>query len=176
MQGHTKPTGYEMSEDSDKTEAAPKKGSKSSMIIGLAMAAMAAGGGFYAASNGMILGAKSDAETSAEAPKTAGLDDTATFEFLPLDPVVINLPPGSAHTHFRLVSQLEVNATELGAVSRQMPRILDTMNTYLRALEPSDFEDRIALTRIRTHLLARITTVVGTEKVRDLLIMEFILS
>jgi flagellar FliL protein len=61
-------------------------------------------------------------------------------------------------------------------VARQMPRIVDVLNTYLRALDLPDLEEPAALTRIRAQMLRRIRLVVGADRVNDLLVMEFIFN
>ena len=57
-----------------------------------------------------------------------------------------------------------------------MPRVLDVINTYLRAVEVRQLEDPAALTLIRSHLLRRIQLVTGDGRVNDLLITEFIVN
>jgi flagellar FliL protein len=57
-----------------------------------------------------------------------------------------------------------------------MPRILDVLNGYLRAIDIAQLEDPSALLRIRAHMLRRIQIVTGEGRVRDLLITEFVLN
>jgi flagellar FliL protein len=57
-----------------------------------------------------------------------------------------------------------------------MPRVIDVLNGYLRAVEPGDFDDPAILGRLRAQMLRRVQIVTGTERVRDLLIMEFVLN
>ena len=56
------------------------------------------------------------------------------------------------------------------------PRVMDVLNSYLRAVEVSDLEDPSALIGLRAQMLRRIQLVTGDGRVRDLLIMEFVLS
>ena len=65
---------------------------------------------------------------------------------------------------------------ELDEVETVLPRVTDVLNSYLRALELDDLRDPLALTRLRAQMLRRIQVVVGKERVRDLLIMEFVLN
>ena len=53
---------------------------------------------------------------------------------------------------------------------------MDVMNTYLNAVDASAFEDPIAMIKMRSQLLRRIQIVTGDERVKDLLIMEFVLQ
>ena len=57
-----------------------------------------------------------------------------------------------------------------------MPRVLDVLNSYLRAVEVSDLEDPSALVRLRAQMLRRVQIVTGEGRVRDLLVTEFVLN
>ena len=57
-----------------------------------------------------------------------------------------------------------------------MPRILDVLNTYLRAVEVRDLEQPASLARLRAQMLRRVQVVTGEGRVRDLLITEFVLN
>ena len=57
-----------------------------------------------------------------------------------------------------------------------MPRIVDILNTYLRAVQPQDLDSPTALLRLRVQMLHRVQVVAGQGVVRDLLITEFILN
>ena len=58
-----------------------------------------------------------------------------------------------------------------------MPRVLDVLNTYLRAVDvkrPRGRRPRCA--RLRAQMLRRIQVVTGEGMVRDLLVTEFVLN
>ena len=57
-----------------------------------------------------------------------------------------------------------------------LPRIVDVMNGYLRALDAAELENPAALVRLRAQMLRRIQIVTGEGRVRDLLITEFVLN
>ena len=57
-----------------------------------------------------------------------------------------------------------------------MPRVIDVLNGYLRAVEPSILSAPDALTRLRAQMLRRVRMVVGEDRVNDLLVMEFVLT
>jgi len=56
------------------------------------------------------------------------------------------------------------------------PRIVDVLNGYLRAIDIATLEDPVTLTRLRAQMLRRIQVIAGPGRVKDLLIMEFVLS
>jgi flagellar FliL protein len=96
--------------------------------------------------------------------------------FVSVDPLTISMPRGSNYKHLRFRAELEVDqkyATEVEAV---LPRIVDVLNSYLRALEVSDIEEASALTRLRSQMLRRVQIVAGPGRINDLLIMEFVLN
>lgn len=159
-----------MAEPETALDTAPKKKSKLPMIIGLVLALALGGGGFYAAFSGMILGSG-----DAHAPEhdVAALPDIA---FVPIDPVVISLGAASQSRHLRFTAQLEVSGPHSAEVTLLKPRILDVLNSYLRAVEVAELEDPSALVRIRAQMLRRIQIVTGEGRVRDLLITEFVLN
>lgn len=151
----------------DSTEA-PKKRSKLPLILAAVLALVLGGGGFYATWSGLILGSHDAAEESAEP-----LPDIA---FVPVDPVVVSLPETARSTHLRFTAQLEVTGKYKADVTLLLPRIVDILNGYLRAIDVAEIEDPTALVRIRAQLLRRIQLVSGEGRVRDLLITEFVLN
>jgi flagellar protein FliL len=159
-----------LAEPEQAPEAAPKKKSKLPMIIGLVLALVLGGGGFYAAFSGIILGT---GDTHATEDEVTALPDIA---FVPIDPVVISLGAASQSRHLRFTAQLEVAGPHSAEVTLLMPRILDVLNSYLRAVEVAELEDPSALVRIRAQMLRRIQIVTGEGRVRDLLITEFVLN
>lgn len=161
-----------MSEATVPQEVAVKKRSKKPMILGLILAIVLGGGGFYAAWSGLILGASTTADGKGQ--------DTATplpdIAFVPVAPLLISLGPGDAGRHLRLTLQLEVAAPHADEVTLLMPRIVDVMNGYLRAIDPKEFDDPASMMRIRAQMLRRIQIVTGDGRVRDLLVTEFVLN
>jgi len=108
---------------------------------------------------------------SAEAP--AALPAIA---FVPVDPLVISLGPGARAKHLRFTAQIEVASGHQAEVTLLMPRILDVLNSYLRAVSYRDLEDPAALVRLRAQMLRRVQIVCGEGRVRDLLVTEFVLN
>jgi flagellar FliL protein len=162
-----------MAEDKGAGEAAPakKKTTKLPLLIGLALAAVCGGGGFYGVWSGMILGPAEAAHAAAvEAPPLPDIG------YVKIDPLLVNLGDRGSARVLRFQAQVEVNAPYLDDVTRLVPRIVDVLNGYLRAVDIADIEDRSALVRLRAQMLRRIQLVTGEGRVRDLLIQEFVLN
>ena len=104
------------------------------------------------------------------------MPDMKTAKFLAVDPLVISLGPGGGNSHLRFRAQLEVAPGQEEYVAALMPRVVDVLNSYLRAVELRDLENPSALVRLRAQMLRRVQVVVGDGRVKDLLVMEFVLS
>lgn len=153
---------------------APTKASKRPLAIGLLLALLLGGGGFYAVFSGLVLGGHAGDGTAetAELPPTGEPDMT----FVEIPAILISLGPNSASRHLRFVAQIETREPLRGEVAQMMPRIQDVLNTYLRAVSPADLEDPAALMRLRAQMTRRVQTVTGEGRVRDLLITEFVMN
>ena len=149
------------------------KSSKMPLILGLIAVLLGGGGGFYAAFSGIILGEKTDKVTS---PGTADVPALPDVAFVPIEPLTISLTGSTRNSHLRFRAQLEVPSSYAPDVEALMPRIVDILNGYLRALETKDIESPSALLRLRAQMLRRVQIVAGPGRVNDLLIMEFVLN
>ncbi|WP_353473618.1 flagellar basal body-associated FliL family protein [Salipiger sp. H15] len=173
-------------------DAPRRKGSKLPLLIGLLLALLGGGGGFFAAFSGMLpLGGGPSAGASEGHGGAAGTGHDAAPDgahgdahggapgaagFIELPQLVASLGPVTALHHLRFTAQLEVAPEHQAAITQLMPRILDVLNTYLRALEPGDVEAQGALIRLRAQMLRRIQMVAGEDRVHDLLVTEFVLN
>jgi len=157
---------------------APKKKSKLPLILGLVLALAGGGGGFFATYSGMIMDANDHASEDHTEPDddTHDVSDMPDIAFVAIDPMVVSLGNGGNAQHLRFKAQLEVPTKHRGDVETLLPRVVDVLNSYLRALEVSDIADAAALVRLRAQMLRRIQIVTGAGRVNDLLIMEFVLN
>jgi flagellar FliL protein len=95
--------------------------------------------------------------------------------FVPVEPLIVSLSDrGSGTLRFR--AQLEVRSQYKTEVERLLPRVVDVLNSYLRAVAIEDIRNSAALVRLRAQMLRRVQIVTGGDRVSDLLIMEFILN
>lgn len=159
--------------DSDEDAEAPAKKSALPLILGLVLALAGAGGGFFATFSGLL--APSGAE--AEAPEAASVaEPLAPIAFVPLDPIIISLRSKGQATYLRFRAQLEVDTGREEEVTQLIPRILDVLNTYLRAVDIDEIERPSALMSLRAQMLRRIQIVTGNGRVKDLLVTEFVVN
>ena len=165
-----------MAEPEESADAEPKKKSKLPFIIGFVLALAGGGGGFYAVQSGLLFGSESQAKAEKTNDKESKGADVSGIAFVPIDPLVVSLGQGSDRSHLRFRAQLEVGAHHKDDVELLMPRVVDVLNSYLRALEPADLDSSSILVRLRAQMLRRIQIVTGADRVNDLLIMEFVLN
>lgn len=159
-----------MAQTDEKNADAPKKRGKLPLILGVVGAFLFGAGGFYASYKDLIPfghAAESTHEPIGPLPEIA---------FVPLDPIVISLGPAAGARHLRFSAQLEVPLTNQAEVSGIRPRVIDVLNSYLRAVDVATLEDPTAMMRIKAQMLRRIQIVTGEGRVRDLLISEFVLN
>ncbi len=160
-----------MAAEEELQDAALKKKSKLPLILGLVLFLALGGGGFYAVFSGLILGHGS--ETATNGTTAEALPEIA---FLPVDAITVTLGEGENERHLRFISQVEVAKEYDDEVTLLMPRILDVLNGYLRAVDPAELKVPSALVRVRAQMLRRIQIVTGEGRVRDLLITEYLLN
>jgi flagellar FliL protein len=140
--------------------------SRKPLLIGLALALLAGGGGFAAVATGLLFAPQASAPV---APLPA-------IAFVPIEPLIISLDPAGRSRHLRFSAQIETPSDRAAEVAALMPRIVDVLNGYLRAVGVAEIEDPAALVRLRAQMLRRIQIVTGEGRVRDLLITEFVLN
>jgi flagellar protein FliL len=163
-----------MADQEESESEEPKKKSKKPLLVGVVLAILLGGGGFYAVWSGLILAPSH--QTSAEAAAAGPTEPLPSVAFVPVQPLVVNIGTGGAQRHLRFQAQLEVKIGTEAEVTKMLPRVVDVLNSYLRAVEISELEQRTALVRLRAQMLRRVQIVTGEGRVRDILIMEFVLN
>lgn len=149
----------------------PARRSFFSLLVPGMLAVTGGAAGFFAVSEGFIsLGTQKNAQ------QTTTIGDLHNLAFVPLDPVVVALGAGDVRSHLRFRAELETPAGVRSEVEALKPRLIDVLNVYLRALRPEDLEDPLALHRLRAQILRRMQLVAGPDRVRDVLIMEFVVN
>lgn len=172
--------------EGEKPETEKPKGKKKLFLLAAAGALVLAGGGgaafFFLGSSG---GGGAQEEQGAPAEKAAahsggeasghgGEEAGQAAEFVDVPPMVVNLrsPDGVARylkIHFMLVPG--PNAAEL---DKQLPRVLDSYQSFLRELRPEDLAGSAAVFRIKEELLSRANEALGEGSVEDVLIQDLI--
>lgn len=175
-----------MSDDPNvaEAEAAPKKKSKA-MLFALIGAVLLGGGAFYGVYSGLVplpfgsdpVVEQANLEESENTPDhRTGVFDPALIAFVPLEEMVISLGPEAQAKHLKVRVSIEVRPEASDSVEALTPRIVDVLNTFLRAVDERDFELPRSMLKIRAQMLRRVQLVTPRGAVRDVLIQEFVLN
>jgi flagellar FliL protein len=154
--------------------AKPARRARLPLLLGFALALAGGAGGFLAARGGWIGGDGAPASGDSHAPAHA--EAPAPAAFVPLPPIVVNLPGAGPGRFLRFAGQVETAPADAAAVAELAPRIVDVLNGYLRAISPEELSAPDALLRLRSQMLRRVQVVAGGTRARDLLVMEFVLN
>ncbi|TCM87071.1 flagellar basal body-associated FliL family protein [Rhodovulum steppense] len=165
-----------MADTQDDGAEAPASKSKKPLILGLVGALVLGGGAFFAIYSGLILGGADKTTTGSGSSDRVSDSVLGSVAFVPIEPMIISLGPESQRRHLRFQAQLEVNPVHQQEVTLLMPRVVDVLNSYLRAVEAAELERPTALITLRAQMLRRVQLVTGQDRVRDLLITEFVLN
>ncbi|MBK0398134.1 flagellar basal body-associated FliL family protein [Limibaculum sp. M0105] len=146
------------------------------MFIALAGASLliGVGAGFYGVSSGLVPAPPILPASSAAG--AAGLESWPAPSFVLLSPLTVSLGPEARARHLRVALQLEVAPGSERAVAEVVPRVLDVLNMFLRAVDEREFEMPRAMARLRAQMLRRVQLVSPPGAVHDVLIQEFVLS
>lgn len=161
-----------MTDQAAPAAADPPKASRRPFLIGLALMIVLAGAGFYLVYAGILFHEDaSDEEGEDHAP--ADLPDIA---FVPIEPLVVSLGGADSGRYLHFTAQIEVPSKYEADVTLLLPRVIDVLNGYLRAVDIDALEDPAALVRLRAQMLRRVQLVSGEGRVRDLLVTEFVIN
>lgn len=157
---------------------APARRARLPLVLGLVLALAGGAGGFLAVRGGWIGGsghAAGDSHAASDSEgHVAGASPVAAF--VPLPTIVVNLPGAGPDRFLRFSAQVETAPADAEAVNALVPRIVDVLNGYLRAVSPEELAAPDALLRLRSQMLRRVQVVAGGTRARDLLVMEFVLN
>lgn len=110
-------------------------------------------------------------------------DSHSTYEpgqeiYQKMDDFLVNLSSKRSQTSFLKLTVVLVipNETVQGKVNSIMPRIRDTLQTYLRELRPEDLQGSAGLYRLRQELLLRINKIMSPDEVDDVLFEEILVQ
>ena len=163
--------------DTESEAAATEEGgaaSGSKRKLPLKLIAIAAAGAVLVIGGGtagymMIGGSKPHADVAEAKPAV----------FVDLPEVLVNLSntTGDRTQYLKVKVVLEVPNQELMLqITPVMPRIMDTFQTYLRELRPTDLDGSAGLYRLKEELTRRVNTAIAPNKVNAVLFKEIIVQ
>ena len=153
-------------------EAAPKKGFLSKKLIIIAAAALLVLGGGGGAGWYFFLGKKHE-----EKPAPVVVKPPA---FLDMPDVLVNLSGSGANGRAQFLKAkivLEVTDQKIAdEIKPVLPRVLDSFQTYLREMRPTDLEGSAGLYRVRDELTKRVNLAVAPTRINAVLFKEIIVQ
>jgi len=134
---------------------------------GLAALCAFGGGGYY-----FFFAGKSQAATVANQVKPP--------VFLDMPDVLVNLSntgAGDRTQYLKVKVVLELPDQELSAqIQPVMPRLMDTFQTYLRELRPTDLDGSAGLYRLKEELTRRVNAAIAPARINAVLFKEIVIQ
>ena len=126
------------------------------------------GGGYY-----LFFAGKSEAATAAN-------QQVKPPVFLDLPDVLVNLSStggGERTQYLKVKVVLELPDQQLSAqIQPVMPRIMDTFQTYLRELRPTDLDGSAGLYRLKEELTRRVNAAIAPNHINAVLFKEIVIQ
>jgi flagellar FliL protein len=98
------------------------------------------------------------------------------FYNIPSMLVNLNAPPGEAHyLKLRVSVQFDSQAAK-DRMQQVQPRVLDSFETYLRQLRPSDLNGAAGLYRVKEELLLRVNKALQPLRAQDVLLQQMLVQ
>lgn len=156
-------------------EGSPKKGKKGLIIIIAVVAVALIGVGVVMSG---VLGGGEEAAKHDDAHEEKIVKKAPEPVYYELPEFLVNLSSKSGRVSFLKMSvTLELSSHD--AIKRLevvKPKVLDTFNTYLRELRPTDLAGSAGIYRLREELMARVNKTMGDEAVQDILFSEILVQ
>ncbi len=149
-------------------QPAKKRFSVKLVLMAAGVLAVIVGGG---AGAWAVLGPSKEAKPAAQVVKPV--------TFFDLPEVLVNLSnAGSDRTQYlKIKMTLELaDAALIAQIQPVMPRVLDTFQTYLRELRPSDLDGSAGLYRLKEEMTRRVNAAIAPSKVNALLFREIVIQ
>lgn len=168
--------GEEGAEGTEGTEgdAAAAKKKKIIILVGAVIMLLLLGGaGAYFA--GVFGHGKESMEAEADKAKAEG---EAVPVFFDLPQILVNLNTGTKSVSFiKTTITLELNSKEdVPMVEANLPRLMDSYNTFLREMKAADLYGSAGIYRLREEMLIRANKMLAPVKVKDVLFREILVQ
>lgn len=142
-------------------------------LIAMAAGGLVAVGGIGGGADHFLFAGKSEAATAAE-------NKIKPPVFVDMPDVLVNLSStGNAERtqYLKVKVVLEVPDQALSAqIQPVMPRIMDTFQTYLRELRPTDLDGSAGLYRLKEELTRRVNAAIAPSRINAVLFKEIVIQ
>lgn len=154
--------------------ATSKKRSRKPLLLAALLVPLAAGG----AAAWMFRAQLMPAPAQKPAPTAAAAAAPATPVFVDLDEMTVTIPNGGhpRQLRIRIVLELTRPTSKTQPADLITPRVYDALLTYLRTVQSDELEGGLALDRLRGDLYRRLSLLLGTDVLHDVLITGLVLA
>jgi flagellar FliL protein len=159
-------------EEEKEPVAKPKK-SKIGFILLIVGILLSGGGGIAVGYLGLIPLDFLNKNNQKTEPSLPNIDNTI---FIELPAITIPLGQNAKAKYLRAVFSIETVPNYEERIDKLRPRLMDMLNTYLRAVEETDLTNPNRFQNLQAQMLRRSRLVAGESAVKNLLIQEFILQ
>lgn len=147
------------------------------ILVGLVLAMALGIGAAVAVMTGVApipgLSAEEKDENAEKKPEKKEEKKEEAAVFVEFEPLELSIGRVDNRSKLRLKFSIETTATYMPKVEELKPRILDALNTLLRAADARDLVEPRALARLRAQMLRRVRLAADPTAIRDLLVTEY---
>lgn len=151
-------------------DSSPKK-SKLGIIFAILGILIACGGGVAVGYLGLI-----PTDLFNKENKQEKLPDIKNTVFIKLPPIIIPLGENAKAKHLKAVFSVETDKNYSERIDKLQPRLMDMLNTYLRAVEEKELTNPERFQNLQAQMLRRARLVAGESAIKNILVQEFILQ
>lgn len=126
----------------------------------------------------LYFGDKDEAKTADPAAIVAASSAGAEVVYVDLPDILVNLKSTDRNSSFlKLSIALEVSGeAQADAIRKQMPRIADSFQVYLRELRIDDLSGSAGMFRLKEELLRQVNTTIAPFRINDVLFKEMLVQ
>ena len=156
--------------ETNDTDTKPKKG-KLGLILIVVGILLAGGGGVAVGYLGLI-----PADLFGKHKEEVKLPSIEETVFITLPPIIIPLGENANAKHLKAIFSIETDPNYKKRVDKLKPRLMDMLNTYLRAVEEKELTQPERFQNLQAQMLRRARLVAGENAIKNLLVQEFVLQ
>jgi flagellar protein FliL len=160
------------SDEAEEGKAPPKRKFPLKLIL-MAVGGLVAAGGIGSGAYYFLLSGKSEAAVASTAQVKPPV-------FMDMPEVLVNLSNtggGERTEYLKVKVVLELPDQEMTAqIQPVMPRLMDTFQTYLRELRPTDLDGSAGLYRLKEELTRRVNAAIAPSRINAVLFKEIVVQ
>ncbi len=96
--------------------------------------------------------------------------------YVELPPILVSVKSVRSARHLKVRVVIETNSTDADVILTRVYHIQDLLNTYLRSVDPKQFESPAYISMLKQKLLHRIRLLSPAVEIENVLVTEFLLT